>query len=961
MKNFILFFLLQAITISFAQELSFVKLPFEFKNKLLSGKIISQSNFNKDTLHCYYAFTNSGIYYSKSYDGGKNWSAPGYYGFWNQFDVLHTNDNKRIICFISLGSLKIKTFESTGNTFDADFQIGAGSTNLQIKKLGNETGVFYSRLNRIYASISPDLINWSLPSTTIYQNVKVFQILKLKNDRYFLAFTKPSDQNLYYTFSDDIINWQEPKTLLTGIPDSTRFVAEQNDAGVIMLALEKNLATPFPEYRQKDILITTSVDFGNNWSQFTAITKYKGDDNLLSISTVRNDFILSFSSKREKDFPDYYFGFLPNASDKFTPPFIYEVKPETENINDINTLRFFAKIVDDEPLKYAKLKLKINNEAPFEIFMNDRGVDGDEQQFDKIYTGTLKRKFQKGDAISYQVLTEDISGNKSISLKKSLFIPIDYEMTVYSLNNNRFKMSFDNKGIIADVYPGSGHFDGEMILFSGGFLLTGYDNGSIFESVVFTSNRLGDYLPGIAGGSSEDPKNQIYIIKANDPPFGESWQLYRYATLLNAPFYDGDFDGIYNPVDKNKNGVWDEDEDAPEILGDVTAWCVFNDAVPSYLRRTLMKPMGIEIQQSIFSFDKNENNQPDEKIYIRYRIINRGTVNEVLDSVLFSFFVDNDIGDYENDYLATDTTLNLVYAYSRHESNYGINPPASGIALLQGPPVFIPGKTFIDNNNNKIYDEGIDFAIDTALFKNGSAIPAKKFPGAMNGNIISSYPSIMYYSIEPNFRNNQLGLDPFGRYIDVCSYIFGTVFGNYSCNEINPVFIFSGNPVIPDGWVMTNPTDVRYLLSCGSFQLKKDEPVDIWGVYVAGRGVDSLDSVTEMKKNTQSAIQFYKNFPVNVDRTPPIVILPTQYKLYQNFPNPFNSGTRIKFDIPATEFVKLKVYDITGREVITLLNETRSAGEYEVILKSDNLSSGVYFYQLVAGNFISTKKCVVIK
>lgn len=835
---------------------------------------------------------------------------------------------------------------------------------MQIRKLGNETGVLYARLNRIYATISPNLINWSFPSMNIYQNVKVFQILKLKNDKYFLAFTKPTEQNLYYTFSDDMINWQAPKTLLTGIPDSTRFMVEQNEVGVITVALEKYVNTPFPEFKQKDILITTSIDFGNTWSSFTSITKFKGDDNLLSLSSLRNNFILSFSSKREKEFPDYYFGFLPTASDKYTPPFVYDFQPETENPENINVLRFFAKIDDDEPLKYAKLNLKINNEAPFEIFLNDSGFDGDERQFDKIYTATLRRKLQKGDAINYFVSVEDLSGNKSKSITKNIFTSIDYTMPVYSMTNNRYKLSFDNSGIIANAGSNLGYLDETRILFSSGFLLTGLDNGNLFASAVFSSNRLQDYLPGIVGGSRADPRNQIYIIKAADPPFGESWQLYKYATLLNAPFYDGDFDSIYNPVDKNKNGLWDENEDAPEILGDVTTWCVFNDAVPYSLRRDLMNPVGIEIQQSIFSFDKNENNQPDEKIYIRYRIINRGTVNEILDSVLFSFVVDADIGnEYQDDYFGTDTTLNLGYCYSRSDFETGLNPPASGLSLLQGPPIFLPGITFIDNNNNGKFDNHIDTAIDTAFFKYGSSIPAKKYPGAKNSEIFSSIALPQYYPFEIPiiFRLNQKGLTNDGNFIDVCNNNLGTVFGNYDCSVINPIYHFSGNPVIPDGWVMTVAYDIRFLLATAFFQLKKDESVDIWTVYVAGRGVDSLDSITEMKKNTQSAIQFYKNFPLNEERNPQIEILPTQYKLYQNFPNPFNSGTRIRFDIPTTEFVKLKVYDITGREVATLLNETKTAGEYEVILKSDNLSSGVYFYQITAGSFISTKKCVVIK
>jgi hypothetical protein len=540
---------------------------------------------------------------------------------------------------------------------------------------------------------------------------------------------------------------------------------------------------------------------------------------------------------------------------------------------------------------------------------------------------------------------------------------MEYQMKSYSLINNRYNLTFDNRGVIADEPPHYGKFDNSLVLYSGGFLLSGLENGNLFTNAVFSASRIYDFYPGIVGGSKEDPKNQIYIIRKDDPPFSDSWRLYKYATLLNAPFYDGDFDGLYNPIDKNNNGIWDENEDAPEMLGDVTTWCVFNDAVPLSLRRFTSNPLGIEIQQSIFSFDRNELNQSDQKFYIRYRITNRGTVREVLDSVLFSFFADVDVGfNPNNDYLATDTTLNLVYSYSGSETDFGSNPPASGVAILQGPPVFIPGKTFIDINSDGIFQNNIDVAIDTAIFKNGSGIAAKKIPGAKNSDIISSFAFTQnYIGTIPKPRYNQLGLDNLGRYINVCTDAIGTVFGNYNCSDINPIFHYSGNPVIPDGWVMTKPIDVRLLLTTGFFQLKKDEPVDIWGVYVASRGVDSLDSITELKKNVQSAKKFYDKFPVNPDRNPPPIILPTEYKLYQNYPNPFNSGTRIKFEIPATEHIKLKLYDITGSEVATLLNEIRPAGSYEVVLSSKNLSSGVYFYQIVAGSFISTKKCVVLK
>ncbi len=94
--------------------------------------------------------------------------------------------------------------------------------------------------------------------------------------------------------------------------------------------------------------------------------------------------------------------------------------------------------------------------------------------------------------------------------------------------------------------------------------------------------------------------------------------------------------------------------------------------------------------------------------------------------------------------------------------------------------------------------------------------------------------------------------------------------------------------------------------------------------------------------------------------------VPDKFLLYQNYPNPFNPVTKIKFQIPAdgrkqTADVKLIVYDILGKEIKTLVNEQLQPGSYEVTFDGNNLPSGVYFYKLQAGNFIETKKMVLLK
>jgi photosystem II stability/assembly factor-like uncharacterized protein len=89
--------------------------------------------------------------------------------------------------------------------------------------------------------------------------------------------------------------------------------------------------------------------------------------------------------------------------------------------------------------------------------------------------------------------------------------------------------------------------------------------------------------------------------------------------------------------------------------------------------------------------------------------------------------------------------------------------------------------------------------------------------------------------------------------------------------------------------------------------------------------------------------------------------IPNDYALYQNFPNPFNPTTIFKYDLPKSSMVRLSVYDIFGREVSILVNETRNAGSYEGKFDASGLASGVYFYRLQAGDFTQTKRLIVLK
>ncbi|MEO8514372.1 MAG: T9SS type A sorting domain-containing protein [Ignavibacteria bacterium] len=95
--------------------------------------------------------------------------------------------------------------------------------------------------------------------------------------------------------------------------------------------------------------------------------------------------------------------------------------------------------------------------------------------------------------------------------------------------------------------------------------------------------------------------------------------------------------------------------------------------------------------------------------------------------------------------------------------------------------------------------------------------------------------------------------------------------------------------------------------------------------------------------------------------TPNSSEVPNKFELKQNYPNPFNPNTQIEFSIPKTGIVKLSVYDALGREVNSLLNSELTAGNYRINFNASDLSSGTYYYKIISGDFVQTKKMLMIK
>ncbi|QQS35979.1 MAG: VCBS repeat-containing protein [Ignavibacteriales bacterium] len=109
--------------------------------------------------------------------------------------------------------------------------------------------------------------------------------------------------------------------------------------------------------------------------------------------------------------------------------------------------------------------------------------------------------------------------------------------------------------------------------------------------------------------------------------------------------------------------------------------------------------------------------------------------------------------------------------------------------------------------------------------------------------------------------------------------------------------------------------------------------------------------------STSAFGEFSVGMPTGLDETD----APVDYSLDQNYPNPFNPSTVIKFSIPSDQEVTLKIYNALGQEVITLLNENKKSGSYEIVFNAYDLSSGVYFYRIQAKDFVQTRKMLLIK
>jgi len=475
-----------------------------------------------------------------------------------------------------------------------------------------------------------------------------------------------------------------------------------------------------------------------------------------------------------------------------------------------------------------------------------------------------------------------------------------------------------------------------------------YDHGPwlvgkiVEETVLSLSQWYSTYSPGpIIDGQA------AMLIHPEDSLRYRVYKISRGDDSTNIDYAEWPVD-FGAPVDDNGK---------PLILGDQTLWTAFNALDTTTTNNwwwEALNPIPIEFHQTVFGRQGNSNDEQDifsNTVFIEWEIINKGSFS--IDSAFFGFWTDIDFHDFFDNRPGIDTMRQLGYCWTENTltPNDSI-PPAVGYVLLYGPVVPSLGST--------------------AIFK---------------GRYLSGYKNLKLNT----FHGIGDDSDPRPLYTPARSlsdaWNIARGFDSQGQIIINPItnlatkFPLSGDPVSGGGWIYEWSTGggAGFMFFSGPFTLAPNDTQWAMIAVVPGLGSSNLNSITQMRRKVEilrslpyDSLAFGTiSYPITDVEDEGQNIIPKEFSLSQNYPNPFNPSTIIKYALGSRQYATLKVYDVLGNEVATLVNEEKPAGEYEVEFSAVggsasggnaySLPSGVYFYQLRAGIFIETKKMLLLK
>ena len=484
---------------------------------------------------------------------------------------------------------------------------------------------------------------------------------------------------------------------------------------------------------------------------------------------------------------------------------------------------------------------------------------------------------------------------------------------------------FDINNISANVWnTGMMHNKPE---FSAGFewpkgsgMYAVYSSGLWLAAKVQDTVRaaINEYRPTFQPGSINDstglPRDpndstfRVYKIERFDTT---SWDYQHWPSSMGAPI---------------------RGDGKPRLIGDQTLWCVFNDAHFNSRLYPPPKPLGVEVQQTVFGFDVLGGVFKNLMI-VRYLIINKSL--STLDSMYFAYWSDPELGYYGDNIVGSDSALSLWFAYNEtdFDEEYGAHPPAVGYVTLQGPHIESPG--------------------DSAMVM-GLQVPDYK-----------NLPMTAFISWPNTPLNPDNALEIFLYMKGYWPYASPITYGGTGRDPLAPPtrFMFSGEPEAGTGWLGT--ASHRHSFGCsGPFTMAPGDTQEVVTAIFVSRGSSNTNGVTKLKNETRALHYIYRDTLYKLfapPGPPPLPEIPELYRLSQNFPNPFNPGTEIQFDLPRDEQVTLAVYNTLGQRVAVLASGFHPAGTYAVRWEPGSAASGVYFYQLDAGRYVKTRRMILLK
>jgi hypothetical protein len=521
---------------------------------------------------------------------------------------------------------------------------------------------------------------------------------------------------------------------------------------------------------------------------------------------------------------------------------------------------------------------------------------------------------------------------------------------------NQIKANLSNLGTLGldyrlttlwDQLGNRDYFTGALfpleIVYDQGLWVLGKINGEKHASVTewnthFSPGPIINGQPAMIYNPLDSARYTVYKINKGDDQ--------------NNPDYNNWPIDLGAPVDKNGK---------PLLKGDQTLWTAFNAADSTTLNywqwfqpNNNLNLLPIEIQQLAFARAGNKKDNEDifsNTIFFEYTIVNKGISD--IDSAFIGFWTDIDFYDPSYNPPAVDTVAQVGYCWSYKEnSNYFSKnraTPSIGFTLIYGPSVSAIGQTSIYQGRS---------------YSDHKNLPLTAFHGIEDDQTLYQ-PFNMAESIDDAWNMaNGLQSD-----------------GNVNIDPSNgsvTKFQLSGDPITNQGWIFPNQYNgggAGFVMFTGPFNLAANDTQWIMIALTPALGNDRFESIKIMREKAMLLRSLpydtlaYGSTPYKIDyvdttNLPDIVeseIVPDQLSISQNFPNPFNPETTIIFGLPQQEHVFLKLFDILGREVRTLLDEVKDEGTYRVRFNSLGLASGIYIYRISTNNSSISRKMIILR